>query len=42
MNNKYENRTMWVVILTVVTMVVEIIFGVESVLAKDKGYLFYF
>ena len=29
-NHKYEKRTMWVVILTAVTMVVEIIFGLTT------------
>lgn len=29
-NHKYENRTMWVVILTAITMVVEIIFGLTT------------
>ncbi|QGY45797.1 cation diffusion facilitator family transporter [Maribellus comscasis] len=28
--NKYENKTMWVVLLTAVTMVVEIIFGLTT------------
>jgi len=29
-NNKYENKTMWVVLLTAFTMVVEIIFGITG------------
>ncbi len=28
--NKYENKTMWVVLLTAITMVVEIIFGLTT------------
>lgn len=29
-NNKYENKTMWVGLLTAFTMVVEIIFGITG------------